>query len=106
MDDNDNYQDDMHHHNDPSIQESAPALLSTLPPAIQALDLNQWDLGMVMWLMETDRHSWIDAFLAIVSVPDNALASLSLEDLESIFERLSPSIDGNDLAGLFGSFNL
>lgn len=85
---------------------TSPPSPPPLPPSLQHNDLSPRDMAMVVWLMETERHGWVDAFLAIIQHPQNPLATLTIDDLQAIFEKLSPNIDGNDLASLFGSFTL
>eukprot|EP00461_Guttulinopsis_vulgaris_P002987 UN02988 len=66
----------------------------------------QRDLNTLMWLRE-NLEGWIEAFLAILIMPHpNPFRGLDQDDLMSIFQKIAPPTNIDELAALFGGMSL
>ena len=75
-----------------------------------AINFEERNSSFIAWLRSHQRGGWVDAFQAIVSIPENILDSSDFDDLVEIFSSLkpmeTPPENTDDLVAMFSGLSL
>jgi hypothetical protein len=63
------------------------------------------DAQVFAWLRNTGRNGWLLPLYHILATPNNVLIKLDFDDLTSIFERIAPPENMDDLTAMFSGMN-